>query len=57
MCNSSLGVQEPKWMSHVKRPSDVAQGEVTVADINEDAEKCFFKVIQDLQNKSVSSCM
>ena len=25
LCNRSLGVHEPKWTSHVKRPSDVAQ--------------------------------
>ena len=25
LCNRSLGVHEPKWTSHVKPPSDVAQ--------------------------------
>ena len=25
LCNRSLGVDEPKWTSHVKRPSDVAR--------------------------------
>ena len=25
LSNGSLGVHEPKWASHVKRPSDVAQ--------------------------------
>ena len=35
MCNHSLGVREPKWTSHVKRPSDVAQSD-TSSDITAD---------------------
>ena len=31
LCNRSLGVHEPKWTSHVKRPSDVARS-ITSSD-------------------------